>query len=107
MFKMMIGALLLLISFTTNSAVYTFDKMRCKGNFIEYGFSVDKVKELCGNPIFEKIDENPFRTFVYMTYSAGGASSRYFLLFRNDRLEVSGLRVYNSGEYVWQDPRIK
>ena len=83
---------------------YRFDRMRCQGQFIEAKTSIEEVKKLCGEPIFEKTDENPFRIFVYMTYEAGGASSRYYLLFRNGRLEICGLRGYNTGENIWENP---
>ncbi|KTD67573.1 DUF2845 domain-containing protein [Legionella shakespearei] len=101
--KKLIFLLFLLLPILAFSS-YRFDKMRCQGQLVEAGTSIEEVKQLCGEPIFEKTDENPFRTFVYMTYKAEGASSRYYLLFRNGYLEVCGLKGYNTGENIWENP---
>jgi hypothetical protein len=104
--KLIIFFVLLLTSMQGFSFFYSFDKMRCNGQLIEAGTNIAIVKQLCGDPIFEKKDENPFRTLVYMTYKASGESSRYYLLFRNDSLEICGLVGYNNGANIWENPSI-
>ncbi|HAT1658931.1 TPA: DUF2845 domain-containing protein [Legionella pneumophila] len=91
--------------FTLNAFSYSnFDKMRCKGELIEAGMNLYTVKELCGEPLFEKEDTNPFRTFHYLTYKAEGASSRYYLLFKNEVLIGCKFQGYNAGDFIWHNP---
>lgn len=97
--RLIVSWIFLITSFSAFS--YSgFDRMRCNGQLIEAGTSLSTVKNICGEPLFEKEDKNDFRTFNYVTYKAEGESSRYYLLFRNGVLELCKLKGYNSGDLI-------
>lgn len=99
--------IIILTIFFISPSIYSysgFDRMRCQGQLIEEGTSLEQVVSVCGDPIFEKEDKNDFRTLNYVTYKAEGVSSRYYLLFRNGSLELCKLKGYNSGDLIWINP---
>jgi hypothetical protein len=100
--RLLISLFILSTSFQSFSAA-NFDEMRCKGHLINIGTTIDRVKEACGEPLFEKEDKNDFRIFTYITYKGEGETSRYYLLFRNGMLESSRLEPYNSGGLIWKN----
>ena len=84
---------LFLFIFTSNAfARYGFDRMRCKGDLIDEGYSVEKVIELCGHPIGEKNWGNQYETRKWYIYKAESGSATYFLYFEDGYLQESKMQ---------------
>lgn len=87
---------LVLLIFTTNSSARSgFDRMRCKGDLIDEGYSVEKVVKLCGLPIEEKNWGNQYQTKKWYVYKDESGSATYYLYFENNQLQESKMQTFN------------
>ncbi|RUR13337.1 DUF2845 domain-containing protein [Legionella septentrionalis] len=71
---------------------YGFDRMRCKGQLIERGDSVNFVISQCGAPILKEGWGNQYETDKTYIFSSDG-SRRYIIYFKNDKVESSRMFI--------------
>lgn len=84
---------LVLVMFSVNCfARYGFDRIRCKGDLVEEGYSLEKVLALCGEPIEEKNWGNQYQTKKWYVFKNDTGFATYYLYFENDRLVESRMQ---------------
>lgn len=79
--------LLFLLIFATNTfARYGFDRMRCKGDLIDEGYTYEKVVALCGAPTEERNWGNQYMTKKWYVFKSESGSATYSMYFEDGRL---------------------
>jgi hypothetical protein len=80
--------ILLFVSVISTSAYaqYGFDRMRCKGDLVDKGYTYEKVIELCGQPISERNWGNQYMTKKWYIFKSEVGSATYFMYFENGYL---------------------
>lgn len=93
--KLLISFLLIALLPLTSYAEEKFDKIRCKGELIEAGSSLEFVLEHCGDPLGKRNWGNQYETQKHLYFKAPGQSGCYYTFFVDDRIVVSRYQGYN------------
>jgi hypothetical protein len=92
-FKQIFVCLFFFIIATNTFARYGFDRMRCKGELIDEGYTFEKVIELCGQPLEERNWGNQYETKKWDVYKHEVSSALYYLYFEDGKLKESTMHL--------------